>query len=221
MKNWRELGEKYDIFHVFVVLLGFIAFNLVVIDFIFVASLFSDSSEGVLGIATKITKKKPKVIPTPTQIPYCPNSCLTEIKSAVSASTTTTTTTVTPTSSNSVKDHFIFLGTGTSSSSTWTTIPGAQATINISEYNNVQSIVFEAAVTNPNAGQQVNVRLYNSTTSTAVFGSTVFFDGNSSGLLTSSSISLPGGAQTYQVQMQAVLAAPANLTLSRIHITTN
>lgn len=219
MKNWRELGEKYDIFHVFVVLLGFVAFNLVVIDFIFVASIFSDSTEGVLGISTKVSKKKSKTTPTPTQIPYCPNSCLAEIKSAVSANTSTTTASTM--TSSSVKDHFIFLGTGTSSSSTWTTIPGAQATINISEYNNVQSIVFEAAVTNPNAGQQVNVRLYNSTTSTAVFGSTVFFDGNASGLLTSGSISLPSGPQTYQVQMQAVLAAPANLTLSRIHITTN
>lgn len=158
----------------------------------------------------------------------CPLNCLTQIEklTAESKVTTQSQSTQTPsqtTSSNpSITDTYISFGSGSSNASDWTNVPGVQANINTSGFGNIQNVYFEASIQNPNAPQNVNVRLYNLTTNQPVWFSDMTMQSSlTSQLLTSNPITLTSGNNLYQVQMKTQLQAPANLVQSRIHIVTN
>ncbi len=161
----------------------------------------------------------------------CPNSCKTLIKEATSSEQIVKTT-QTPiiravtqpvqTVTSQVKEFFVPLGTGTSSSDSWTNVPGAQATIDHSQYPGLKSAAFEAAVHVPGHNEGVWVRLFNSTDNYPVGGSELYYEnGNSAALLSSGAISLGSGNKVYTVQMKTQLKFPADLTTARIHILTN
>lgn len=121
-----------------------------------------------------------------------------------------------------VKEYFVPLGTGQTSATDWTSIAGAQAYVNTTNYPSIKSVVFEAGVSVPNANQSVSVRLFDTTSGHLVWYSELDFSGQQTeAFLTSPAIQLDPGNNLYQVQMKTQLAAPASLTSSRIHITLN
>jgi len=99
----------------------------------------------------------------------------------------------------------------------WTDIPGAQSYIDKSKYPSIQSSAFEVSVTNPNASQEVYVRLYNVTEGTVVSQMTLAGDSK----LVYGYFSLSAGNKLYQVQMKTQLNATATLNLSRVRISVN
>ncbi len=119
---------------------------------------------------------------------------------------------------NSIRDYFIPLGSGTNQTSDWADVPGAQATVDLTQYQNIKEVRFEASVSVPTANESVSVRIFNQTDRHPAWNSEVTMLGGSSAYLTSSSITYDTGSKLYQVQMKTQLQAPANLTQGRIHI---
>jgi hypothetical protein len=115
------------------------------------------------------------------------------------------------------KDYFIPLGSGTSQASDWQDIPGAQATVDLSQYRTIKQIVFEASVVVPNAEQIVYLRLYNVTDKHPVWYSDLTLS-NASTYSVSQPMTIDPGVKTYQVQIKTQLNAPATLTQARIHV---
>lgn len=156
-------------------------------------------------------------------------TALTATPSPTSSITQTPTPTVTPpiptlavqqlqqTIQQFVKEYFIPFGIGSNQTSDWADIPGAQATVNFGNYQNIKEIVFETSVAVPTANQTVSVRLYNQTDKHPVWYSEVTTTNNV--FATSQPIVWDSGTKVYQVQMKTQLSYLANLTLARLHIT--
>jgi hypothetical protein len=139
------------------------------------------------------------------------------------ASTTTITTqpsvpTTTAPATSAVRDYFIPLGSGTGQGTEWKDVPGAQATVDFSQYSPIKEIRLEASVNVPTGNESVSVRLYNVTDKHPVWYSEITSSGNSNSYLTSSPIIFDLGQKLYQVQIKTELNYPANLTQSRIHV---
>lgn len=119
---------------------------------------------------------------------------------------------------NGVKDYFIPLGSGTNQTSDWADVPGAQATVDLTQYQNIKEVRFEASVSVPTANESVSVRIFNQTDKHPVWNSEVTMTDGSSAYLTSSPIIYDAGSKLYQVQMKTQLRVLANLTQARIHV---
>lgn len=168
---------------------------------------------------TKTNSTQQSLVPTPTLIlplasPVTPTSTpqgqITPLQPLTSQNTP------------SVKEYFVPLGTGQTSATDWTAIAGAQAYVDSNNYPSIKSITFDAGVSIPNANQSVSVRLFDVTSGHLVWYSELDFSGQQSQqFLSSPHIQLDPGNNLYQVQMLTQLAAPASLTVSRIHITLN
>jgi hypothetical protein len=117
-----------------------------------------------------------------------------------------------------VKDYFIPLGSGTVQSQEWTNVPGVEATVDFGDYQNIQSVLFEASISLPAAAQTVSVQLFNVTANQPVWNSMMSTNGSQTQYLVSQPLIYTPGLNTYQVQMQTQLLAPATLVQSRIHI---
>lgn len=117
-----------------------------------------------------------------------------------------------------VKDYFIPLGSGTVQSQQWVNVPGVEATVDFGQYQNIQSVLFEASISLPAASQVVSVQLVNVTDNQPVWNSTMSTNGSQSQYLVSQPLIYTTGLKTYQVQMQSQLQAPATLVQGRIHI---
>lgn len=125
----------------------------------------------------------------------------------------------TPAVTQSVKDFFIPFGIGNNQASDWTDIPGSQVTIDFGNYQNINQILFEAAVSIPTANESASVRLFNETDHHPVWYSEVTT--TDSVFAASSPIIWDKGTKVYQVQMKTSLSYLANLTLARLHIILN
>lgn len=119
------------------------------------------------------------------------------------------------------KDHYINIGLGSNQSLEWTDVPGSLTTANISDYNNIKEVHFEAFINVPNANGSVSVRLFNKTDSYAVWNSEITRNGTKDTYqFISPALIYDRGPRLYQVQMKSQLNVLANLTLARIHIVT-
>ena len=147
-----------------------------------------------------VSKPTPTRAPTPTLIPPF---------------------TYTPTPIPLAKEFFIPLGSGFGTATSWTTIDGIGATLNPANYPNTANTYFEVTVRIPTGNQTAQVRLYNATTGSVVANTTLSTSGGTSTLLTSPSISLPSGNNSYQVQIMTQLGYTTYIDQSRIHIITN
>lgn len=153
----------------------------------------------------------PTLNPTPTIIPtYTP----------VPLPTNTPTPSPTPTPLPKVKEFFIPLGSGFSSATDWAVVNGIGATINLANYTDIDKIYFEITVRIPNGNQTVYVRLYNSNSYQSVDGSELNLSSGTPTLLTSNSINLSYGSNTYQVQMKTQLGFQTHVDQARIRILT-
>lgn len=122
------------------------------------------------------------------------------------------------TSSATLTEKFIPLGTGTIDSNQWTNVSGLQVQINPSMYKTLQQVLFEVGIFNPNASGTISVQLYNVTTNSPVWSSTVSLTGGASGYVVSNPVTLAPGANLYQVQMLNTLNAPATITQARLRM---
>jgi hypothetical protein len=121
-------------------------------------------------------------------------------------------------SSATMTEKFIPLGTGTINSNQWTNVPGLQVQIDPSMYKTLSQVLFEVGIFNPNSSGTISVQLYNVTTNSPVWSSTVSLSGGASGYVVSGPVSLTPGANVYQVQMVNTLNAPATLTQARLRM---
>lgn len=121
-------------------------------------------------------------------------------------------------SSATMTEKFIPLGTGTINSNQWTHVPGLQVQIDPSMYKTLSQVLFEVGIFNPNSSGTISVQLYNVTTNSPVWSSTVSLSGGASGYVVSGPVSLTPGANVYQVQMVNTLNAPATLTQARLRM---
>jgi hypothetical protein len=120
-----------------------------------------------------------------------------------------------------VKEYYIPFGTGQGSSGDWQSISGMQATVDSANYPRIKRAVFEVTVHVPNATQQVDIRLFNTSDSHPVW----YSDATSSGvglspqLIISQPVTLDSGSKLYSVQMKTQLQALAIIDQARLHIT--
>lgn len=138
----------------------------------------------------------------------CPKSCVDKINS------------ITGTAGATAKEYFVPLGAGTNNSADWTDVAGASSYVDTTQYPKIKKVVFEATVAVPTGNQTVFIRLFNVTDKHPVWFSDVTISTTGPLLLTSSPITLDSGNKLYQVQMKTQLKHTANLSQSRIHITT-
>lgn len=165
----------------------------------------------------------------------CSSACVTKINEAVSSLTNilptlTSSSSPTPTktppvfsgsSSSVAKEYYVPFGSGSGSSSDWQDVPGLQAYVDSTAYQNIKQVVFEASLHIPTGNETASVRLYNATDGHPVWNSEVNFNGNTlSVFLSSQPVSLDIGNKLYKVQMKTQLQYPAILDQSRLHITT-
>jgi hypothetical protein len=167
--------------------------NLIVLDYFVVKNIINEPF--VLGDTT-------------TAAAACPSACITAINRLGGSS-------VSP-----AKEYFVPLGTGTSTAGDWTDVTGASSYVDTAQYPRIKKVVFEATVMVPTGNQTVYVRLFNATDKHPVWFSESSMDSTGPILLTSSAITLDRGNKLYQVQMKTQLKFTANLSQSRIHITT-
>jgi hypothetical protein len=167
--------------------------NLILLDIFFIHNMLHGS---VLGTTTESTAAA------------CPRSCIDQFSQFVSSG------------SQAAREYFVPLGAGSSTAGDWTNISGAQSYIDSLQYRRIKKVVFEVTVQVPTGNQTVSVRLFNATDRHPVWFSDVFMDGAGPVLLTSSPITLDSGNKLYQVQAKTQLGYPANVSQSRIHITT-
>lgn len=192
----------------------------------------------VLDIYTIINKKPKQEInnlqqyPIPTQSLTCPQSCVDMFMSptVTSSSASTPTPTLTPTPSATptltptpvpaVKEFFIPLGSGFGNASDWTTITGIGATIDPTNYGQIDKAYFEVTARIPTGNQTVYIRLYNANTYQSVANSDVSLSGGTPTILVSQPISLTQGKNLYQIQMKTQLQYQTYIDQARIRIVT-
>ncbi len=174
-------------------LIGALVFvNLIALDYFVIKNIRSETL--VLGDTTAAAA--------------CPSGCLSAINKLAGVST------------SAAKEYFVPLGTGTNATGDWTDVAGASAYVDTAQYPKIKNVVFEATVSVPTGNQTVYVRLFNATDKHPVWFSDVSMNTTGPLLLTSSPITLDKGNKLYQVQMKTQLKFTANLSQSRIHITT-
>jgi len=124
----------------------------------------------------------------------------------------------TPTSTQAfAKDYYIQLGSGMNNTNTWTSVPGAQAVVDLGNYQGISQVLFEASINMPNASQMVYIRLWDASDQHEVWYSDLSTN-NPTAYLISQPLAYDTGPKLYQVQMMSQLPAPVNLVSSQIHI---
>lgn len=151
--------------------------------------------------------------------PIVSPTATTTILSATSTPSPTTTPSKQVNTKPATQDYYINVGSGTNQSSDWTDVFGATTTLDLSQYQNIKEVHFEAFVNVPTANGTVSVRLYNATDKHPVWNSEVTKEGSAeTDHLISPALSYDKGAKLYQVQMKSQLNVAANLVQSRIHV---
>lgn len=211
-------------------ILGILAFNVVVLDyFMFVSRPRSIVQNISLGQETNTASPSSAVTTTngqtiqtaPAVANACPNTCLTAIKTATESlkltQNVTNNTTTTQQITSGGQEYFVpFGGASGASQGSFTTLSALQSYINMSNYTNVSSVVFEVSITGSGIAQ---AQLYNATDGYAIPNSQVSTPGGNPQLLISQPLTLPQGNKLYQVQIQTQLSNPATINSARLHIT--
>lgn len=196
MKSAKHQSPSFQLFAIGFFLL---LVNTLAIDYLVIKNLITGST--VLGVTTAAST--------------CPQACITLINKSKTATTTKTT---------GVKEYFIPLGSGigsgTEATGDWEDVSGVQAYIDPSQYGKIKQITVETTVYVPTGNQKVWIRLVNSTDGRAMEGSELSMTGTGPTVLTSPPITLDGGNKLYKIQMKTQLKYSANITQSRLRITT-
>lgn len=124
---------------------------------------------------------------------------------------------VTQIQTSQVKEYFIPLGRAAvrTEKFTWTDT-GAEAIIDLSNYEGVKEVRFEATLSVESG--EVEALLYNVSDGYAVYGSTLVGKGPQPALHRSGNLVLHSGAKTYRVQMRTSLNYTAEMDNARIRI---
>jgi len=162
--------------------------------------------------------------PTITPLPFtseenqeiCPEACLQVI--ADTTGQTISSPSAAPLISATVKEVYIPLGTGSTKSQDWEAISGAEAVIDLANYPQIKSIIFEASMRIPTANGQVHAKLYNVTEQHDVWYSEISSEGPVSQREESKEISLASGRKLYRVMMKSTMGYEAILDSARIKI---
>ncbi len=169
---------------------------------------------------SKAEKKPPEVIINVVPLPSSPTQTLSPTSFQITPTQTPVTTTE-KSNKSSAKDYYINIGSGSSRSLDWTDVSGALTTADISEYDNIKEVHFEAFINVPTANGSVSVRLFNKTDNYAVWNSEITRDGTKDTYqFISPAIIYDRGPRLYQVQMKSQLNVLVNLVSSRIRIQT-
>ena len=198
---------------------GFIVFNLLLLDGLFLYLYFRKPKQEIIKVVEKESEDN-KVSEA-----SCSESCLTVIKEATSSQSLASSqksqsgSTNTFASQSVPKETYIPIGTGVSKALDWEDVVGAQVYVNSKSYGKTKKVTFEATVRVPDRVEDVYVRLYNATDQHPVWFSDLFFpSGTTSNFLISDPIQLDEGNKLYKVQMKTQLKSEARLDLARFHI---
>jgi len=146
----------------------------------------------------------------------CPEACLKVIADTTGQITSSPSATTFP--SSTVKEVYIPLGTGSTKSQDWEAINGAEAVIDLANYPQIKSIIFEASMRIPTANGRVYAKLYNVTEQHDVWYSEVSSEGPVSKREESKEISLASDRKLYRVMMKSTMGYEALLDSARIKI---
>ena len=193
----------------------FLLVNILILD---IQVFTKKEGETITPISGEI---QPEATPAPsplTETDICPAACLEAITESTTGGITQATPVPTPVFSLAVKEIYIPLGTGSTTSQNWTEISGMEAVIDMANYPNVKSIIFEASLRIPTANGVVHAKLYNVTEQHDVWYSEVSSEGPVSSRMESGNITFASGRKLYRVMMKSTMSYEAIIDLARIKI---
>lgn len=215
--NFKYISSKWKL--VFLVFFLFLLINVLILDI----KVFTRKEEDAV-IKSPVKKLEPELV-TPniqTETDVCPPACLEVITEATAASLAQATLVSTPAPTvvvaPTVKEFYIPLGSGSNKSSVWVELGGVESVIDMANYPNVKSIIFEASMRIPTANGKVYAKLYNVTDQHDVWFSEVSSEGSISSRIESKNINLAPGRKLYRVMMKSTMSYEAFLDSARIKI---
>ena len=119
--------------------------------------------------------------------------------------------------SSGPKTQYITLGGGETSSTSWTDIPGAEVTFNISDFGQIKQIFFEASLFSPSG--KVFARLWDKQTGGIVSGSEVSHIAGDA-QVKSAQVAIPVGGRTIILQLKSEINQPVKANTGRLRIDT-
>ena len=115
------------------------------------------------------------------------------------------------------KTQYITLGGGDTSQTSWTDIPGAEVTLDISDFGQIKQIFFEVSLFSPSG--KVLSRLWNKRDGTIIFGSEVeHIAGDAQ--VKSALVAIPAGGRTIILQLKSEVGQPVKANTSRLRVDT-
>ena len=116
------------------------------------------------------------------------------------------------------REYYIPLGSGSTKSSDWEDLNGVEAVIDMNNYPNPKSIIFETSMYIPTGNGEVKAKLYNVTDQHDAWSSEVTSSGSTSQRNEANNISLAPGRKLYRVMMKSSMSYPAILDSARLKI---
>ena len=115
------------------------------------------------------------------------------------------------------KTQYITLGGGDTSQTSWTDIPGAEVTLDISDFGQIKQIFFEVSLFSPSG--KVLSRLWDKRDGTIIFGSEVeHIAGDAQ--VKSALVAIPAGGRTIILQLKSEVGQPVKANTSRLRVDT-
>ena len=214
--NFKHISPKWKL--VFLVFFLFLLVNVLILDI----KVFTGKEE-VAVIKSPVKELETELVAPDIQAEtdICPLVCLEVITEATAASLAQATPVSTPApavAAPTVKEFYIPLGGGSNKSSDWVELGGIESVIDMANYPNVKSIIFEASMRIPTANGRVYAKLYNITDQHDVWFSEVSSEGSVSSRTESKNINLAPGRKLYRVMMKSTMSYEAFLDSARIKI---
>lgn len=214
--NLKHISPRWKL--VFLVFFLLLLINVLILDI----RIFTKKEEAIV-IKSPVKKLETELV-TPNiqaETNVCPLTCLEAITEATATSLVQTTPVSIPVSTfvaPAVKEFYIPLGSGSTKSSTWVGLGGVESVIDMANYPNVKSIIFEASMRIPTANGKVYAKLFNVTDQHDVWFSEVSSEGSISSRIESKNINFAPGRKLYRVMMKSTMSYEALLDSARIKI---
>jgi len=116
------------------------------------------------------------------------------------------------------KEVYIPLGKGSTTSLSWQELVGVEAVIDLANYPQLKSVIFEASMRIPTANGKAYAKLYNVTDKHDVWGSEVWAEGPSGYRAEAKNLSLSSGRKVYRLMMKSTMGYEAILDSARLKI---
>ncbi len=209
---WTRLAWGKAALLIFV---SFFLINLLILDL----KVFTNEEEVATPVADK---SQTTTIPSFEDIDEtgtCPPACLEEIARATLSGLAQPTPISLPAPVEpTVKEFYIPLGSGSTNSRDYAELIGVEGVIDMANYPNVKSIIFEASMRIPTANGLVYAKLYNVTDKHDVWNSEVYAESLNGYRAESGEINLASGRKLYRVMMKSTMGYEAILDSARIKI---